>query len=292
MRQSVAPGFYVGGSFALYAYNPMPLSDSDVVRRQELAISAAREAGRHTLTYFQRRDLVVERKSDTSPVTVADRQAESLLRDRILAAFPDDGILGEEMPEHPGKSGFRWILDPIDGTKSFISGVPLYGTLVAGQWEGQSVLGVIYIPGLDECLYGAVGQGAWLVRGQSSPERAQVSQADRLSDGLLLTSELEGWTSRGAVDVLARLENAAWFTRTWGDCYGYLLVATGRALAMIDPVMSIWDTAALKPILEEAGGTFTDWKGTPTVDSGEGIATNGRVFEEIMEVTRPSCRRD
>src|SRR5205823_2819246 len=129
----------------------------------------AREAGRLTLEYFQRDSLVVEWKPDASPVTIADREAEQLLRKRISAAFPDDAILGEELPQREGTSGYRWIVDPIDGTKSFIHGVPLYGTLVGLEFESQSVLGVIDIPALDECLHAARGQGAWHMRGNGSP---------------------------------------------------------------------------------------------------------------------------
>ena len=145
---------------------------------------------------------------------------------------------------------------------------------------------MIEIPALDERVYGATGRGAWHVMGSGAPARAHVSSCEKLGDGLLLTSELEGWAARNALEGLARLQDAAWFTRTWGDCYGYLLVATGRAAAMIDPVMGLWDAAALQPILEEAGGTFTDWRGEPTIYSGEGIGTNRRVLDQVLAVTR------
>jgi fructose-1,6-bisphosphatase/inositol monophosphatase family enzyme len=138
----------------------MPLNPAEIDRRLPLALSAAREAGNITLEFFRRDDLDVERKDDDSPVTIADRRAEECLRARIAAALPDDGIFGEEFPERPGTSGFRWILDPIDGTKSFIHGVPLYGTLIGVEHEGRSVLGVIRIPALDECVYAANGRGA------------------------------------------------------------------------------------------------------------------------------------
>jgi len=255
--------------------------------RLELARSAAREAGKLTLEYFQRADLAVERKADQSPVTAADRGAEQLLRDRIAAAFPDDAILGEELPDRRGTSGYRWILDPIDGTKSFIHGVPLYGTLVGLEHGLQSVLGVIQIPPLDECVYAAAGQGAWHVRGGGLPAPARVSQTQRLADSLFCTSEVANFLRRGAADVYDRLQAAAGLSRTWGDCYGYLLVATGRAEVMVDPIMNVWDAAAVQPILLEAGGTFTDWQGTPTIHSGDGIATNGRVLAEVLKITRP-----
>jgi len=260
------------------------LSRSQYESRLELALAAAREAGRITLEYFRREDLQVERKSDDSPVTIADRRAEEHLRTKIAEAFPGDAILGEELPDHPGKSGFRWILDPIDGTKSFIHGVPLYGTLVAVEHEGASVVGVDLIPALDECVYAAVGKGAWYVRGNEPPRRAHVSRCTRLAESLFLTSEVRSFDQIGRRDAYDRLQSAARLTRTWGDCYAYLLVATGRAEVAVDPLMNIWDAAALVPILEEAGGRFTDWKGRRAIDSGNGVATNGPLHEEVLAI--------
>lgn len=250
--------------------------------RLQLAIDAAREAGRLTLDYFNRSDLEVERKQDNTPVTVADRQAEEYLRGRIAEAFPDDAIHGEEHDDRPGVSGFRWILDPIDGTKSFIHGVPLYTTLVAVEHEDQSVLGVIDAPALGESIYAARGRGAWHVVGSASPRRARVSNCPRLAEGLFVTSEVATFDHHGCRDVYDRLQAAAWVTRTWGDAYGYLLVATGRAVAMVDPEMAAWDAGPLLPILEEAGGTFTDWQGRATIHGGCGVATNREVFDEVM----------
>ena len=258
----------------------------DVTRRLELAVEAAREAGEITLEFFRRADLSVERKGDDSPVTEADRRAEEHLRRRIAEAFPDDGIFGEEYPERPGTSGFRWILDPIDGTKSFIHGVPLYGTLVGVEFEKESVAGVNLIPALDECVYAAKGEGAWYVLGDNPPVRASVSECPRLAEGLFLTSEVANFYTTGRRHVYDRLQEAARLTRTWGDCYGYLMLVTGRADLMVDPLLEVWDAAALLPILEEAGGTFTDWQGEPTIYAGEGIATNGRILEEVLAITR------
>ncbi len=265
----------------------MNATDADITARLETAVSAAGEAGRLTLDYFRSEDLAVERKADGSPVTVADRQSEQLLRERISAAFPDDGILGEELPEKPGTSGFRWILDPIDGTKSFISGVPLYATLVGVERDGKSLVGVIEIPALAERVYAGQGQGAWHVRGDGEPRPARVSSDAKLSEGLFVTSQVDSFVERDALDAFLQLERAARITRTWGDAYGYLLVATGRALVMVDPVVSVWDVAAMQPILEEAGGTLTDWRGEPTFHHGEGIGTNGRVLDEVLAITRP-----
>jgi histidinol-phosphatase len=260
----------------------MPPHSADFRPRLALAVEAAREAGRVTLEYFRRDDLDIELKSDDTPVTVADRRAEEHLRQRIAAAFPEDGILGEELSERPGRSGFRWILDPIDGTKSFIHGVPLYATLVGVEYEGQSVLGVIHIPPLDECVYAARGLGAWYLHADRPPRRAHVSQRQPLSKALFVTSEVINFEKSGRRGAYDQLQATARLTRTWGDGYGYLMVATGRADVMVDPIMAIWDAAALPPILEEAGGAFTDWQGNPDYRAGEGVATNGLLLEEVL----------
>lgn len=265
-------------------------SSADLKVRLELALAGAREAGNLTLRYFQQSGVGFERKADQSPVTIADREAEELLRQRIVAQFPDDAILGEEWGEIAGTSGFRWILDPIDGTKSFITGVPLYSTLVGVEFAGRSVIGIINIPALGELVYAALGQGAWYVKGDAPPQAARVSQRPTLAQGTFLTSQVDLFTRGGAPAVFDELSAAAYVTRTWGDGYGYLLVATGRAEAMVDPLMNVWDCAALAPVLEEAGGTFTDWSGTPTIHGGEAVATNGCVLEEVLAITRPFAR--
>jgi histidinol phosphatase-like enzyme (inositol monophosphatase family) len=250
------------------------------------AVDMALAAGQLTLKYFQQRNLQVERKADRSPVTIADREAESLLRDRIQREFPRDAIIGEEFGETSGTSGYRWILDPIDGTKSFIFGVPLYGTMIGVEREGRSVVGVVNVPALGECVFAAIGHGCHYRRAGAADVRAHVSENERLEAGLFLTSQVDSFAARGAAEAFQELQRKAFVTRTWGDCYGYLLVATGRADAMVDPIMNVWDAAALQPILEEAGGTFTDWQGRPTIYAGEAVGTNGRVLEEVLEITR------
>jgi len=258
----------------------------DLRKRLMQAVEMAMAAGDVTLRYFQQHNFQVERKSDRSPVTVADRDSESLLRDRIQAAFPHDAIIGEEFGETSGTSGYRWILDPIDGTKSFIFGVPLYGTMVGVECEGRSIVGVVNVAALGECVYAAVGQGCYYRRAGAADVRAQVSTTERLESGLFLTSQVDSFAARGAEGAFDQLQKKAYVTRTWGDCYGYLLVATGRADAMVDPIMNVWDAAALQPILEEAGGTFTDWQGLPTIYSGEAVGTNGHVLDEVLAITR------
>ena len=266
------------------------MSDDDsqaLNARLVLACQAAQNAGQLTLRYFRDECRTFERKQDDSPVTVADREAEVLLREQILAAFPHDAIVGEEYGSQEGESGYRWILDPIDGTNSFVSGVPLFGTLVGVEYQQRSIVGVIYLPALDECVYAAQGCGAWYVAGGREPQAARVSSCERLADALFVASQVDLFEKRDAWQVFRELQRRSYITRTWGDCYGYLLVATGRAEVMIDPVMKVWDAAALQPILEEAGGTFTDWQGQRTIYHGEGIGTNRRVLDEVLSITRP-----
>jgi histidinol-phosphatase len=260
--------------------------DQQIENRLEQAVQMALAAGQVTLQYFQQDNFQVERKSDRSPVTVADRQAEQLLRQRIAQHFSSDAVVGEEFGEQGGSSGYRWILDPIDGTKSFIFGVPLYGTLVGIEHEGQPVAGVIHMPGLHESVYAGRGMGCHYRRGDSDPVPARVSAREQLAEGLFVTSQVDSFGSRGADEAFRLIQQQAYVTRTWGDCYGYLLVATGRADVMIDPIMNVWDAAAIQPILEEAGGTFTDWQGRPTIHGGEGIGTNRRLLDHVLAITR------
>ena len=250
--------------------------------RLRLALMVAREAGEITLRYFRRDDLRVDHKQDDSPVTIADREAEQHLRDRIADAFPKDAIVGEEFDDREGTSGYRWILDPIDGTKSFISGVPLYGTLIGVEHNGECLLGVISMPALGETVYAETGGGAWYVHGNAEPTPAKVSSSEHLAEGLFCTTAVGSFGETDRLPAYDRLQAEARVTRTWGDCYGYLLVVTGRAAVMVDPIMNVWDAAALKPILEEAGGRFTDWTGQPTIHSGEGVGTNGHVHDEVI----------
>jgi len=246
----------------------------------EFAVEIARGAGEITLQYF-RKQPETSRKSDGSFVTIADRQAESYLRRRIAERFPDDGILGEEEGESQGTSGRRWILDPIDGTFAFVHGVPLYGVLIAVEIDGELSLGVVNMPALGEIVSAAKGLGCFL-----NGEPARVSRTAELKDALLLSTNFRMCADYGFGRAAELLQERARTCHTWGDCYGYVLVATGRADVMLDPVMNLWDCAPLLPIMEEAGGTFTDWRGVRTADGGNSIATNGALFEEVMEIVR------
>jgi histidinol-phosphatase len=258
-------------------------------QRLELAVRAARTAGAETLRWFRQPSLTVDRKGDDSPVTAADRAAETVLREEITANFPDDAILGEEFGEKSGTSGFRWVLDPIDGTKSFITGVPLYATLVAVMRDDQPVLGVIYAPATEEILYAVAGGSTSYAVGKAAPTPARVSSIERLAEATFLTSEVTSFEKAGGaagLNVFRQLERACRLTRTWGDAYGYLLVATGRADVMVDPQMNLWDAAALQPIIEGAGGHFSDWQGLPTVHTGNAVATNPQLAGLVLSITR------
>jgi len=249
----------------------------------EFAVELAREAGNITLKYF-RKDPETSTKSDGSFVTIADRQAEAHLRERILERFPDDGILGEEEGERKGTSGRRWILDPIDGTFAFVHGVPFYGVLIGVEIDDEPTVGVVNIAALEEIVYAARNVGCFW-----NGKQASVSSVRTLEESLLLCTEFVACHRYGFGAASDELQRRAKTTRTWGDCYGYVLLATGRAEVMLDPIMNLWDCAALLPIVEEAGGTFTDWKGNRTISAGNAIATNKHVFDEVMSIVSKSA---
>lgn len=252
--------------------------------RLEFAVDVARRAGDLILNFYQASDLVVERKGDSSPVTAADRGAEQLLRDEIGKLFPEDGVLGEEFDEKPSSNEYRWILDPLDGTKSFVHGVPLFGTLIGLEFEDRCVLGVCRFPVLDEVVYAAEQQGAWWQHGDAEPRRARVSSVSELSEALFCTTSITSWDKVGRRANFDRLCQQARLTRGWGDCYGHILVATGRAEIMIDPELNPWDAAALVPILKEAGGEFLDWDGRPSIYSGNGLSVNAALKQTVLDI--------
>jgi histidinol phosphatase-like enzyme (inositol monophosphatase family) len=260
--------------------------DASLQARLDWALQLAEEAGQLTLDYFLSDRFQVSRKSDSSPVTQADLLAEKLLRDRIAERFAEDAIVGEELGVKEGTSGFCWILDPIDGTKSFICGVPLYSQLIGILRDEQSVVGVISVPGLRETVYAAQGGGAWWKRANHPVVPARVSANTNLAEGTFLLSQVDSFAKRGAGEAFLRLQNQAYITRTWGDGYGYLLVATGRADVMVDPIMNVWDAAAILPVMQEAGGAFTDWRGRPRINSGEGIGASRGVLDQVLQITR------
>jgi histidinol phosphatase-like enzyme (inositol monophosphatase family) len=235
----------------------------------------ARLTGDVALRHYRTR-LQVETKADGSPVTVADRAAETAARDWVRRFFPEDGVLGEELGEERAGARRRWVIDPIDGTKSFVRGVPLWGSLVA-LCEGDVVLaGAAYFPAVGELIAAAPGAGCWW-----NGSRCTVSPVASLDAATVLTTDT---SFRGRPDRRAgwdRVAGASSVARSWGDCFGYLLVATGRAEMMCDAVLSPWDAAALYPIVREAGGAFTDWNGRDTAFGGSAVATNRALAADV-----------
>lgn len=246
----------------------------------DFAVEAAHLAGALTLGYFNT-GTPAELKQDRSPVTAADRGAEELLRRRIERAFPTHGILGEEFGETRGSAPSRWILDPIDGTFSFISGVPLYSVLIGYEHAGEMLAGVIHMPALRETVYAARGLGCWW-----DGRRARVSQVDDLAQARLLTTGTKSMYAQGRGAAYERLRDQCLADRGWCDGYAYALVATGRAEIALDPIMNIWDVAALLPVLLEAGGTLSDWAGNSSQHITEAVATNGRLFDAVIGAIR------
>jgi histidinol-phosphatase len=251
---------------------------------RRVAEDLAREAGKVTLEYFGT-ELSADFKGNGTPVTVADREAESHMRDRIRDLFPGHGILGEEEGEEPGTLPIRWILDPIDGTRSFMQGVPLYTVLIGVEVEGEPRVGVIHCPPLDETVSAAWDLGCRWRRGQPRPldRAARVSRVDDLSGAVVLLTDPEAVLESPVGEGWRTLAGKARFARGWGDAYGHLLVATGRAEAMVDPELSPWDAAPLLPVMREAGGRFTDLEGRSSVHGGSGISTNGLLHDRVLE---------
>ncbi len=255
--------------------------------RMEFALDVAKKAGELILGYYQSKSLQVESKRDSSPVTAADREAEALIRTSIVREFPGDGVVGEELGSFPSANGFNWILDPVDGTKSFIHGVPLFGTLIGLEFEKQLVLGACRFPALNEVVYARQGEGAWWQDGNGRERPAHVSPVIRLSDALLCITTISGFQRIGRYETFEKVRSAVKLTRGWGDCYGHALVATGRADVMIDPLMNPWDAAPFIPILKEAGGHFCDWEGRPSIYSGNGVSVNDALKDSVLDLLHP-----
>ncbi len=241
----------------------------------QAAGEVARLAGEIALTHY-RQKVDVETKHDGSPVTIADRAAETAARQWIGKKFPNDGILGEEFPDVRPDSIYRWIIDPIDATKSFLRDVPLWGTLVAVAQGNEIIAGAAFFPAVSEIIVAGDGCGCWW-----NDERARVSTVSELSQAMILTSVAPFSSDLALTARWNELARSVAAARTWGDCFGYLMVATGRAEVMADPVLSSWDIAAFLPIIREAGGIVTDFRGDVTAFGGSAIATNGALADRV-----------
>lgn len=256
-----------------------PDADSRAEVREflDFSVALALEAGAHTLGYYGRR-VAHDAKGDGSPVTVADREAETLIRRHIAARYPEHGVLGEEFGESNPGARVRWILDPIDATRSFMRGVPLYGVLLGVEVDGVASVGVVHFPALGETVAAGAGLGCtW------NGEPCRVSETTRLEDALVLTTDPKTVAGKSG---WAELERRGGVVRTWGDCYGHALVATGRAEVMVDPIMNPWDSAPFLPIVTEAGGRFTSWDGVATIHGGSALSTNGSLHDEVLALLR------
>jgi histidinol phosphatase-like enzyme (inositol monophosphatase family) len=243
----------------------------------EFAVDAAAEAGKITMEYFLG-SIDVDIKTDDTPVTQADRLTEAYIRECIEETYPFHSILGEEAGEKERETDYRWIIDPIDGTQSFIRGVPLYTVLIALEVKGEPLIGVIHNPPLQETVAGATGVGCYY---NGAP--CQVSSTSKLENAWVQVTDYAD-LARLRPEFAKRILENSYSCRTWGDAYGYLLVATGRVDVMIDPIMNIWDIAPLKPIITEAGGVFTDLDGTPNAKGESSIACNKTLHKQIMEL--------
>lgn len=249
---------------------------SDLQGLADIALEASRIAGEIIMPLYSE-GVAVQLKADRTPVTIADQRAEEAIRAFLQRELPDDGIVGEEFGTIEGKNGNRWILDPIDGTKSFIHHVPLFGTLIALEQDGEPTIGVIGCHATGETVWGAKGRGAW-INGQP----ARVSAVNRIEDATVTTTSYARWRGKHQAGFDAMVARAG-LPRAWGDCYGYLMVATGRVEVMLDPDMNLWDVAALFPVITEAGGRITTWSGEARVGESS-VATNGLLHDEVIGV--------
>ncbi|HXL91194.1 MAG TPA: histidinol-phosphatase [Streptosporangiaceae bacterium] len=234
-----------------------------------------------TVKRFRALDLKVETKPDLTPVSDADRAVEESLRNVLRRARPRDAVLGEEMGR-TGNGSRCWVIDPIDATKNYVRGVPVWATLV-GLMDGPDVVaGVVTAPALGRRWWGALGGGAWTGRSLSSATQCRVSGVSSLSDASMSYSELGDWAERGLAEEFAGLARSVWRTRAFGDFWSHMLVAEGACDISAEPEVSLWDLAALQIIVTEAGGRFTSLEGEPTPDGGSVVCTNGRLHAEVL----------
>lgn len=251
-----------------------------------LALRVADALDALTMSRFGARDLRVESKPDTTPVSDADTAAESLAREQILAAHPSDELLGEEFGGEVAREGRQWIIDPIDGTKNFVRGVPVWASLIALAIDGVPHVGVVSAPALGRRWYAATGHGAWLRTGDGS-RRIQVSGVNRPEDASLAYSSLHGWRPGGRYEAFLDLMDRVWRTRGYGDFWSHMLVAEGAVDIAAEPELALHDMAALVPVVREAGGRFTSLTGEEGPYAGTALATNGLLHREVLEALAP-----
>ena len=250
----------------------------ELARYLDFAVATAFDAGRLTLGWFQT-GVHAEIKADDSPVTVADREAERLIRERIERAYPSHAVLGEEFGSVNEGAAFRWIIDPIDGTKSFVRGVPLYGVLLGLERDGRIVAGVAYFPGIGDMVYAADGMGCrWNGR------ICRVRETVDLARAVVSFTDAASFERHGRAEAWARIRNASWYRVGWSDAYGHMLVATGRVELMLDPVMNPWDCGPFPVLLREAGGYFGDWSGNETIHGNEALSVSRTLLPDVLRL--------
>jgi histidinol-phosphatase len=235
---------------------------------------------------FRALDLRIDAKPDLTPVTDADLTVERAVRAVLARSRPRDGVLGEEFGTSVGSGSRQWVIDPIDGTKNYVRGVPVWATLIALLDGGQPVAGLVSAPALGRRWWGAVGHGAFTGKQRSAASPIRVSQVAKLADASFSYSSLAGWEERGLLDGFLDLSRAVWRTRAYGDFYSYMLLAEGAVDIAAEPEVSLWDLAALVPIITEAGGQFTSLMGDPGPGGGDAVATNGLLHETVLGYLR------
>jgi len=251
----------------------------------DFAVETAYEAGRLTLGYFRTGAARPEFKDDDTPVTAADRAAERLMRIRIKEKYPGHAVVGEEYGAEGEGASVRWILDPIDGTKAFVRGIPLYAVLIGLEIEGQCEVGAAYFPSLDEMVHAATGLGCRL-----NGRRVRVAETETLADGIVSFTDARSFEQCGREWEWQRIRSAAGDARGWSDAYGHALVATGRVDLMLDPAFNPWDGGPFPPILKEAGGYFGDWSGSETIYAGEAMSTTRKLLPEVLRLISGAVR--
>jgi histidinol-phosphatase len=252
-------------------------ADSDLA----VALELAELADAITVRRFRAEDLLVSAKPDLSPVTDADRAVEQEIRDRLAECRPDDAVVGEEFGAS-GDSSRQWVIDPIDGTKNFVRGVPVWASLIALVVDRVPVLGVVSAPALGRRWWAASGEGAYGSAAGAAPRRLRVSQVSELADASLSYSSLSGWADTGRLPAFVELTERVWRSRAYGDFWSYMLVAEGAVDLAAEPELALWDMAALAPIVAEAGGRFTGLDGTPGVYQGNAAASNGLLHDALL----------
>jgi len=259
------------------------MSAEELGRDLDLALSLAEQADAITTARFGALDLRVDHKPDLTPVTDADEAVESAVRQALARQRPGDAIFGEEHGGSPVSTGRQWVIDPIDGTKNFVRGVPLWASLIALLEDGVPTVGVISAPALNRRWWAARGLGAHTCVAGSAPRRLSVSGVSDLGSASLSFSSLSGWADRGLREKFVALTDAVWRVRAYGDFYSYCLVAEGAVDVAAEPEVKLWDLAPLDVLVREAGGRFTDLSGAPGPHGGSAVASNGLLHSAVLD---------